>query len=160
MPTSVTGLVNGTGPVPCPGMIIGEAPGEREEQLGMPFVGPSGVLLTRAIEEAGATRGEFYITNAYKKRPPGNRNPTQEELDEHYPYLQTEIDSVKPKFILILGKVAADYLEPGIRRHEWEESGWPKFLYTYHPAYALRRKEMYGQFAADVKKFVDRTLGR
>src|SRR6476646_5430031 len=102
----MTKLVQGYGPVPCDVMLIGEAPGAEEEQEGRPFVGKSGQLLQRALQDAGLSYEQVYITNVYKHRPPDNRTPTQEEIFEHWPMLVDELQAVQPKYILLMGATA------------------------------------------------------
>lgn len=141
-------LVLGQGPIPCSHMIIGEAPGAEEERLGEPFVGPSGRLLNEALEDVGRDRKDFYVTNAYKSRPSGNRNPTTEELKAHSLYLRSEFSEVAPSVVLILGRVARDTILPDFSGYSmaesretwftWDGSDLPKFLVTYHPSFVLR----------------------
>lgn len=135
-------FVDGEGPVPCNFLILGEAPGAEEERQGRPFVGASGQLLDRAMEAAGIERGQVYITNAYKLRPPGNRNPTEDELSAHRAILIREFQEVDPHQVLLVGSVAqrvarsegVDVVERGV----W--AGSPRnrvFMWVYHPAYLL-----------------------
>lgn len=160
-------LVNGVGPEPARGMIIGEAPGAEEERRGVPFVGPSGVLLDTALEAAGGKRYDYFITNVYKGRPPGNRNPTPIELSSHSQFLKAEFDKVKPEWVLILGKVARDWLYGGERDKpmgasrgivgQWDENS-PLLMFSWHPSYVLRgAKGAREEFFADVAEFVERT---
>src|SRR5687767_2789989 len=103
-------LVKATGPVPCTGMIVGEAPGAEEAKQGRAFVGPSGKLLNMALEAADFSRELVYVTNTYKSRPPGNRNPTPTELEAHRSLFHKELKDVAPSVILALGRVAFDYV--------------------------------------------------
>ena len=91
-------------------MIIGEGPGEREDQLGRPFVGRSGVLLDEALEGNNLTRDDVYIANIVKCRPPGNRNPSLTEMGTCAPFLNKQIETIAPKCVVTLGKVATEYL--------------------------------------------------
>jgi len=88
--------------------VIGEAPGAEEDASGRPFVGRSGQLLDKILQAAGFARQEVYICNILKCRPPGNRNPLQDEIKSCMPWLLEQLQIVKPKVILILGKVAAN----------------------------------------------------
>lgn len=100
-------VVEGHGPVPCSFMIVGEAPGRKEIHVGTPFCGASGRLLDQALEAGGASRYGVYVTNAYKGDVgSGNRNPTQDELDDHWPLLEAELNTVQPRGVLLLGRVA------------------------------------------------------
>jgi DNA polymerase len=127
-------------------MFIGEAPGADEDREGLPFVGRSGELLTEALEAAGLTEEQVYITNTVKCRPPGNRNPTRSEMDACLRFLASQIGQPRP-VIVILGKVAAEYLlqrpvkitkENG--HIEVLEDGTLVVL-VYHPAYVLRNRK-------------------
>ena len=87
-------------------MFVGEAPGADEDMQGMPFVGRAGQLLTKIIEAMGLTRDDVYIANVIKCRPPGNRNPEPDEVETCEPFLFQQIDVIKPKVIVALGKFA------------------------------------------------------
>ena len=91
-------------------MLIGEAPGEVEDQTGRPFVGPAGQLLTKILESAGIPREEVYITNVVKCRPPGNRVPTKEEMAACWEWLAAQIALVNPKIIITLGNTPTHWL--------------------------------------------------
>lgn len=164
---SESGLVYGVGPEPARGMIIGEAPGAEEERRGVPFVGPSGVLLDTALEAAGGKRYDYWITNVYKFRPPGNRNPTRIEIAGHSQFLKVEFEAVQPEWVLILGKVARDWLYGGEADKpmaasrgivgQWDENS-PRLMFTWHPSYVLRgAKNAREEFFEDVALFVERT---
>jgi len=128
-------------------MILGEGPGEQEDLRGMPFVGKSGELLDKALAAAGLTEEEVYITNTVKCRPPGNRNPTREEMDTCLPYLIEQMATVRPKVIITLGKVAAEYWL-GRPVKITKENGKIEaaidgtiIVIVYHPAYVLRNQK-------------------
>ena len=91
-------------------MFVGEAPGEEEDKRGEPFVGRAGQLLTKIIEAIGLTREQVYIANVIKCRPPGNRNPENDEVAACEPFLFRQIDVIQPKVIVPLGKFAAQCL--------------------------------------------------
>ncbi|MGA7180605.1 MAG: uracil-DNA glycosylase [Thiobacillaceae bacterium] len=125
-------------------LIIGEAPGADEDAQGEPFVGQAGKLLDAMLAAIGLKRGEnVYIANVLKSRPPGNRNPTVEEVTACLPYLERQIQLIQPKLILALGRFAAQTLlntEEAISRlrgrlHHYQ--GVP-LIVSYHPAYLLR----------------------
>jgi len=134
-------------------MIIGEAPGEQEDRKGLPFVGRSGNLLNDALKEAFP--GEYYpgkivIVNMVKCRPPDNRNPTRKEVEACYPNLQYQYSSLLPKLIVVLGKVAAEFLlERPVKitkEHghlDFINDGFADIpvLICYHPAYVLRNQK-------------------
>ena len=148
----------GQGPVPCDYMIIGEAPGKREDDINEPFVGRAGILLENLLEEAGFSREMFFITNSAKCRPPNNNTPTPKQLKACKPYLLTEIDKVKPKWIFLLGAVAIKQCLGGkakvteLHGQCIEKDGY-NFLLTFHPAAALRYPEHETTIIRDFKSF-------
>ena len=91
-------------------LFVGEAPGEEEDRQGKPFVGKAGQLLTRIIQSIGLKREDVYITNILKCRPPGNRNPLPQEIENCLPYLKEQIRIIRPQIICALGKFAAQTL--------------------------------------------------
>jgi DNA polymerase len=139
-----TNTVFGVGDRAAEWMLIGEAPGENEDRQGEPFVGQAGKLLDNMLRALSLARGEnVYIANVIKCRPPGNRNPEPDEVARCEPYLQRQVQLVKPKIIVALGRFAAQSLLKTTgsiaslrgRVHEYE--GVPVIV-TYHPAYLLR----------------------
>jgi uracil-DNA glycosylase len=125
-------------------LYVGEGPGVEEDARGEPFVGASGKLLDNILAAINLKRGRnVYIANIVKCRPPGNRNPTSEEAQECEPYLARQIELIKPKLIIALGKVAAqnllhtDATIASLRGRLHEYSGITVIV-TYHPAYLLR----------------------
>jgi len=129
-------------------MIIGEAPGADEDRQGEPFVGRAGQLLTAMLEAIGLGRGQVYIANVIKCRPPGNRDPHVEEAAACQPYLHRQIELLQPRLILSVGRVSAHNLlgtEESVgrlrgRTHRFEPGDIP-LIVTYHPAYLLRRPQ-------------------
>lgn len=103
-------IVNGTGPADADLLFVGEAPGEREDEIGEPFVGRSGDVFEEALRENGLARADVRITNCVRCRPPGNRDPTGAELGNCRGYLETEIERVDPALLVTLGKVPAEHL--------------------------------------------------
>ena len=138
-----TNFVFGTGNPAATLMIIGEAPGADEDAQGEPFVGRAGQLLNKILEAIGFKRGDVYICNILKCRPPGNRKPAAEEVDLCLPYLRKQIALVKPKLILALGLTAAENLLSTteglgrLRGRVFQYEGTP-LMVTYHPAALLR----------------------
>ncbi len=102
--------VPGEGPKDARAMLIGEAPGATEDELGRPFVGAAGRLLTMSLESIGLPRSSVYITNVVKCRPPGNREPREEEIEACSPYLESQILLLKPIVIVTLGNVAGKWV--------------------------------------------------
>lgn len=132
----------GAGPEPCDIMVIGEAPGEREDNSGKPFVGRAGRLLDDMFETVGLSRSRMYITNAVNCRPPDNRTPKKKEIDACRKWLDYQIRMVKPKFVLTLGNVPL-YAMLGItgikkERGRAVEKDGMIIMPTYHPSYVLR----------------------
>jgi DNA polymerase len=129
-------------------MFIGEAPGQQEDEQGLPFVGPAGKLLTDIIEKGmRLKRSEVYIANVLKCRPPGNREPAPEEKALCTPYLDRQIELVDPEVLITLGvhaarHVLASTLSMGRLRGRVHVLGRRKVIATYHPAYLLRHPEM------------------
>lgn len=105
-------LIPGTGPCPALIMVIGEAPGTTEEKTGQPFMGRSGKTLDKWLERAGINREKVYITNVIKEKLPGNRAPTQEEVKKYVSLLNVEINKVKPRLIILLGKTPVSVFMP------------------------------------------------
>ncbi|MFM1909007.1 MAG: hypothetical protein RLZZ591_2684 [Pseudomonadota bacterium] len=136
-----------TGPEVAPQadwLIVGEAPGEQEDLMGEPFVGPSGQLLDNMLKAMGLNRQhQVFITNVLKCRPPSNRNPDPSEVAQCAPYLQRQIELLQPKIILAMGRFAVQSLlqttEPiGRLRGRLHQYHGVPVVVTYHPAYLLR----------------------
>ncbi len=138
-------------------MFVGEAPGEEEDKRGEPFVGRAGQLLTKIIEAIGLTREQVYIANVIKCRPPGNRNPEPDEVAQCEPYLFRQIDIIKPRVIVPLGKFAAQSLlktaDPitRLRGRRFDYRG-AALIPTFHPAYLLRNPSAKREVWDDMKK--------
>ena len=138
-------------------MFVGEAPGADEDVQGEPFVGRAGQLLTKIIEAIDLKREDVYIANLIKCRPPGNRNPEPDEAAQCEPFLFRQIDSIKPKVIVALGKFAAQALlkttEPitKIRGREFTYRD-AVLMPTYHPAYLLRTPSAKRDVWEDMKR--------
>jgi DNA polymerase len=136
-------IVFGVGNPDAELMFVGEAPGADEDVQGVPFVGRAGQLLTKIIEAINLTRDDVYIANVIKCRPPQNRNPEPDEVETCEPFLFQQIDIIKPKVIVALGKFAAQgllrTLDPisRLRGRVFEYRG-AKLIPTFHPAYLLR----------------------
>jgi uracil-DNA glycosylase family 4 len=139
-----TNTVFGVGDENADWMFIGEGPGADEDALGDPFVGQAGKLLDNMLAAISLDRGEnVYIANIVKCRPPGNRNPQPEEADRCEPHLERQIELIRPKLIVALGRVAAlnlldrDASIASLRGRVLDYKGIP-LIVTYHPAYLLR----------------------
>jgi DNA polymerase len=138
-------------------MFVGEAPGADEDIQGEPFVGRAGQLLTKIIEAINMRREDVYIANVIKCRPPQNRNPEPDEVDQCEPFLFRQIETIKPKVIVALGKFAAQSLlkttEPitRIRGREYKYRD-AILMPTYHPAYLLRNPSSKREVWEDMKR--------
>jgi uracil-DNA glycosylase len=142
-----TQTVFGVGDENADWMLIGEAPGAEEDRLGDPFVGQAGRLLDNMLAAIGLSRrANVYIANVLKCRPPGNRNPAPEEVAQCSPYLLQQIELIKPKLIVAMGRFAAQTLLEtsasisSLRGKVHRYAGVP-LIVTYHPAYLLRTLE-------------------
>jgi DNA polymerase len=137
-------------------MFIGEAPGADEDRQGEPFVGRAGQLLDRIIEASKLKREEIYICNILRCRPPGNRNPTDQEAANCREYLDGQIQIVDPDYIVCWGSVAAKNLLDsnetiGRMRGKFFEYGRAKVACTYHPSYLLRNPAAKKEVWKDMK---------
>jgi uracil-DNA glycosylase family 4 len=155
-----TNVVFGTGDPDADLMFVGEAPGYYEDEQGEPFVGKAGQLLTKIIESIGMKRGDVYIANILKCRPPENRNPDVNEIVMCSPHLIKQIEIIRPEIICALGTFAAQTLLDtketiGKLRGKFFEYQSTKFLATYHPAYLLRNPGDKKKVWADIKKVRD-----
>jgi uracil-DNA glycosylase family 4 len=140
-------------------MIIGEAPGQDEDEQGEPFVGEAGQLLNKIISASQLRREDLYICNILRCRPPGNRNPLPQEAANCREFLDAQIHVVQPEFIICLGAVAAQNLlgvETPISkmRGQFFSYGSSRVLCTYHPSYLLRNPNAKKQVWEDMKFFM------
>jgi DNA polymerase len=138
-----TNVVFGVGRADARLMFVGEAPGRDEDKQGEPFVGRAGKLLTKMIIAMGLSREEVFIGNILKCRPPGNRDPEPEEIGCCEPYLHKQLEIIRPRVIVALGRFAAQWLLAtktpiGRMRGKFGRYRGIPTLATYHPAYLLR----------------------
>ena len=151
-----TQVVFGVGNPDADLMFVGEAPGADEDVQGIPFVGRAGQLLTKIIEAIGLTRDDVYIANIIKCRPPQNRNPEPDEVATCEPFLFRQIDIIKPKIIVALGKYAAQTLLRAetpisrLRGRQFDYRG-ATLIPTFHPAYLLRNPSSKREVWEDMK---------
>lgn len=136
-------IVFGEGNPKADVLFVGEAPGEQEDRQGKPFVGRAGQLLTKIIEAMGLSREEVYICNIIKCRPPGNRNPRPEEIEVCEPFLEDQIQVIRPRVICAMGSFAARTLLKReapitVLRGKFHSYDGIPLMPTYHPAYLLR----------------------
>jgi len=151
-------IVFGEGKSEADIMFIGEAPGAVEDKTGRPFVGPAGKLLTDIIEKGmGLQRQDVYIANIAKCRPPGNREPSPEEIRECIGFLEEQITVIEPTVIVALGKTAAQTLlntDTPISelRGKFHDYHGIKVMPTYHPSYLLHNPAKKRDVWEDIKK--------
>lgn len=158
-------VVFGAGNIKAALMFIGEAPGRDEDEQGLPFVGRAGQLLTKIIESIGLDRKKVFIANVLKCRPPGNRQPSPNEILNCRPYLMRQIELINPKIICALGTFAAQTLlqtEVPISKlrgkfHPFTQT--TQVLCTFHPAYLLRNPDEKKKVWEDMK-MIKRELER
>jgi len=149
-------IVFGVGNADAPLMFIGEGPGADEDRTGEPFVGAAGQLLTKMIEAMGFARGDVYICNIVKCRPPGNRNPEPDEIAACEPFLKAQVAAVRPRMIVCLGKFAAQTLLKSdapisrMRGRMQAYEGIP-LMPTFHPAFLLRNPSAKREVWADLQ---------
>lgn len=163
---SRTRTVFGAGQADADVLIIGEAPGEDEDVQGEPFVGHAGQLLSAMLQAIELDRQVVYITNVIKCRTPENRNPHISETICCDPYLQRQIELVKPKLILALGRIAAQHLlmsqdNLGAMRNKQHSYNGIPLIVSYHPAYLLRKpteKRKSWQDLQRVKRLLDSSI--
>jgi uracil-DNA glycosylase len=156
-----TQVVFGSGNADADLMFVGEAPGFHEDQQGIPFVGAAGKLLEKLLHEIGMTRGDVFIANVLKSRPPGNRDPQLEEIEACKPYLTRQIELIEPRVICTLGNFSTKLLtrrQDGITRVHGRPQDHliaelPIRIYPiYHPAAGLRSTAMLETLREDFKQ--------
>lgn len=151
-------------------MVLGEGPGQNEAEIGEPFVGKSGRLLTNILESAGFPREQVYITNILKCRPPGNRDPKPDEAANCRKFLDLQIRCIDPEWIICLGRIASVFLlrkEPDTRigslRGTIHEYQGKKVIATYHPSFLLRnpaaKKDVWDDLQPVILALLPQTTG-
>jgi uracil-DNA glycosylase len=154
-----THIVFGEGDCGAALVFVGEAPGMEEDRSGRPFVGAAGQLLTRIIEAMKLSREQVYICNVIKCRPPANRNPESTEIQACRPFLQRQLNVIRPKVICALGTFAAqtllDTTQPiSQMRGRFHDLKGIKVMPTFHPSYLLRNEERKRDVWEDMKKIM------
>ena len=173
-----TNMVFGKGSPNAPILFIGEAPGEKEDLEGIPFIGRSGKELDKQLQEIGLTLDECYIANILKYQPPKNRDPNKEEIIGHTPYLIEQIKIIKPKIIATLGNFSTKFVLGGFTQENMKKIQGVKELQgkmqkieyeghefvvvpIYHPAAMLYRPKLREDFAQsfqNMKQIIEDTL--
>jgi uracil-DNA glycosylase len=152
---AATHLVPGEGSPVADVMIVGEAPGASEDKAGRPFVGRAGKLLDELLAEAGLERGDVYITNVVKARPPGNRDPRADEVAHHMPWLEAQLALIRPRLVVPLGRHALAHFTDGAKISEVH--GKPltardrELFPLYHPAAALHNQSLRATLFEDAR---------
>lgn len=156
-----TQVVPGEGNFEAEIMFIGEGPGENEDKQGRPFVGAAGKFLEEMLSLIGKKREDVFIGNVLKCRPPGNRDPLPEEVEACWPWMVEQINFIKPKLIVTLGRHAMERFLPNqkisqihgkVLRREIPGMGWQIFYALYHPAAALYQGSLRETLESDFKK--------
>ena len=131
-------------------MIVGEGPGQKEDELGKPFVGDAGALLNKMLKAIKIEREKIYITNVVNYRPPNNRKPEKSEINRYSEYLKEHISIIDPQILILMGSTAMEALFGGNKRISKERGQWKeiiikqktyKSIITFHPAYLLRQPD-------------------
>ncbi len=137
-------------------MFIGEGPGGDEDRQGEPFVGKAGQLMNKAFDVVGIKREEVYIANVVKCRPPNNRDPEEDEIQACMDYLRNQVMIIKPKIIVLLGRIALQNIlgkeyKITASRGKWVEKKGILYMPTWHPAALLRDETKKIEFLNDLK---------
>ncbi len=156
LPLRGANLVFGEGNPESAVLFVGEAPGFHEDQLKRPFVGLSGKLLDKLIDEVRWKRSDIYITNIVKRRPPENRDPLPDEIAAYQPYLERQIGIMKPKVVVPLGRFSMNHFLPDakISRDQGKIFRFKDFLVVplFHPAAALRSTQVLEELKKSFKR--------
>ena len=163
---NATNLVFGDGNINSKIMIIGEGPGANEDAEGKPFVGRAGKLLNKMLTAIQLDRTKVYISNVVNYRPPGNRKPTNAEIERYLPYLKSHIEIINPKILFLLGSTALSTLIGNDvviskARGKWiqKEIGTvkPWIIASFHPAFLMRQPEQKKSAWIDLKMIRDKS---
>ncbi len=161
-------VVLGSGSLDADIVLVGEAPGRKEDESGLPFVGSAGKLLDGLLESAGLNRDAIFIGNILKCRPPGNRRPKKGEVESCEGYLMRQLEIIKPKVIAPMGNSALAYFQSrydiggdvigdahGVVYEVETSWGRVKLMPLYHPAAAIYRRHLLGDLEKDMKKLAE-----
>jgi uracil-DNA glycosylase family 4 len=149
---AATNLVPGEGSADAEVVIVGEAPGAREDLTGRPFVGAAGKLLDALLAEAGLEREQVFITNVVKARPPGNRDPRAPEVAHHRPWLDAQLAAIRPALVVPLGRHALKHFAPGAQISQVHGRRLGDDLFPlYHPAAALHNPRLRATLLEDAR---------
>ncbi len=154
-------IVFGDGNPKSPVMIIGEGPGQKEDELGKPFVGDAGQLLNKMLNAINLKRENLYITNVVNYRPPNNRKPESSEINRYSEFLREHISIIDPKILILMGSTAMEALFGSKIKISKERGVWKELIInnktyltmiTFHPAYLLRQADQKKYSWADLKE--------
>ena len=143
-------IVFADGNIQSPIMIVGEGPGQKEDELGKPFVGDAGNLLNKMLKAINVNRDNIYITNVVNYRPPNNRKPEPNEINRYSEFLKEHISIINPKILILMGSTAMEAILGSNKRISQERGQWKeviikqknyKTIVTFHPAYLLRKPD-------------------
>ena len=143
-------IVFSDGSIQSPIMIVGEGPGQKEDELGKPFVGDAGNLLNKMLKAINIKRDKIYITNVVNYRPPNNRKPEPSEINRYSEFLKEHISIIDPKILILMGSTAMEAILGSNQRISKERGQWKeviikqknfKAIVTFHPAYLLRKPD-------------------
>ncbi|MDA9724061.1 uracil-DNA glycosylase [Candidatus Pelagibacter sp.] len=142
-------------------MIVGEGPGQKEDEVGKPFVGDAGLLLNKMLKAININRQDIYITNVVNYRPPNNRKPEPAEITRYSEYLRKHISIINPKILILMGSTAMESLFGSKIKISKERGNWKDVIInnksyltmiTFHPAYLLRQPEQKKYSWTDLKE--------
>ena len=162
-------IVFSDGNIQSPIMIVGEGPGQKEDELGKPFVGDAGNLLNKMLKAINIERDKIYITNVVNYRPPNNRKPEPNEINRYSKFLKEHISIIDPKILILMGSTAMEAILGSNKRISKERGQWKeviikkksyKTIVTFHPAYLLRKpdqKKFSWQDLKIIRKEIDQT---
>ncbi len=158
---NATQMVFGDGNTDSPIMIVGEGPGQKEDELGKPFVGDAGQLLNKMFNAINLKREKIYITNVVNYRPPNNRKPEPAEINRYSEFLREHISIINPKILILMGSTAMEALFGSKIKISKERGNWKDLIInnktyltmiTFHPAYLLRQADQKKYSWADLKE--------
>ena len=153
-------IVFNDGDPQSPIMIIGEGPGQKEDEIGKPFMGDAGFLLNKMLEAINIRRAKVYITNVVNYRPPNNRKPEPSEINKYSVYLREHINIIDPKILILMGGTAMEALFGQTLKISKERGKWKELIVnqktyqtilTFHPAYLLRQPDQKKYSWSDLK---------
>src|SRR3954449_13335781 len=152
-----TTFVPGEGSAAARIVVVGEAPGAKEDAAGRPFVGAAGKILDGLLDHAGLARADVFITNVVKARPPGNRDPRADEVAHHWPWLERQLAIIEPELLVPLGRHALARFAPDAKISEAHgqpipaAGDLPTVFPMYHPAAALHRQQLRDTLVEDAR---------